>query len=325
VAHSSLHPSGNEPGAPAGDETVTILIIEDTQGVREELCRVVESLGYRAIGAQSGLEGLRLVRDCHPSLVLLDVVMPSLDGYKVASLIKAQPGFTPVVLLTGLNDLDSKRRGQAAGADDFVTKPVVPLELNIRIAAMLRIKALHNQLDAANRRLAELAETDPLTALANRRGFDVSFGDEFARARRYRRELALLMVDIDHFKKVNDQHGHPVGDQVLRAVAQTLASEVRQSDRVGRLGGEEFAVLAPEINAPGALTLAERLRRAVEELNIPIGNGSLRVTISIGVNYWNGLEEVEMSDLLKHADEALYKAKQGGRNRSLLAPPRNTK
>jgi diguanylate cyclase (GGDEF)-like protein len=298
-----------------------ILVIEDVQAIRDELCRVVEALGYRAISAESGLEGLRMVRDCHPSLVLLDVVMPSLDGYKVASLIKAQPGFTPVVLLTGLNDLDSKRRGQAAGADDFLSKPVVPLELQIRIAAMLRIRALHKQLDAANRRLAELAETDPLTSLANRRGFDIGFSDEFSRARRYRRELAVLMVDIDHFKRVNDRHGHPAGDAVLRAVAQSLASEVRRTDRVGRLGGEEFAVLAPEITAAGALALAERLRRAVEELPIATDSGMIRVTISTGVRYWNGFDHTEMGDLLKHADEALYRAKQSGRNRSLLFQP----
>ncbi len=301
------------------EETALILVIDDVEASRNELARMVETLGYRALTAPSGLEGLKLVREARPSLVLLDVVMPSIDGYKIAAMIKAHPRFVPVMLLTGLDDLESKRRGQAAGADDFLSKPVEPLELQIRIAAMLRIKSLTDALDAANRRLSELAETDSLTGVANRRGFDALFAREHERAQRYRRPLAVLMVDIDHFKAVNDHHGHATGDAVLRAAALALAETVRQSDHVGRLGGEEFAVLAPEVGPAGGLALAERLRRKIAELDVPTDAGAIRVTVSVGCVAWDGQGRQEMDELLKQADAALYQAKETGRNRSILA------
>ena len=245
-----------------------VLIIDDTKASRDELARAVEEVGHTAITADSGLEGLRLLKEAQPALVLLDVEMPNIDGYKIVAAIKQQPRFVPVMLLTARTDLDSKRRAQAAGADDFVSKPVVALELQIRMAAMLRIKSLTDALDAANRRLAELADTDGLTGIANRRRFDALLTGEFERALRYLRPLSLAIVDIDHFKRVNDQHGHAVGDQALKAIAAAMAETIRQSDHVGRLGGEEFAVIAPEVGATGGFTLADRLRRRAEALRV---------------------------------------------------------
>jgi diguanylate cyclase (GGDEF)-like protein len=296
----------------------TILIIDDVAASRDELAAMVEGLGHRAVVAASGLEGLGLLREVRPSLVLLDLVMPDVDGFKVAAAIKSQPLFVPVVLLTAIDDIESKRRGQAAGADDCLTKPVVPLELQIRIAAMLRIKSLTDELDAANRRLAELAETDGLTNIANRRRFDRMYAHEHERADRYARPLSVLLCDLDHFKRVNDTYGHGAGDQVLLATAQALARTVRQSDTVGRLGGEEFGVLAPEVGPSGALALGERLRRAVEVLE-PAPSGGPRVTISVGAVAWDGRGKVDMATLLERADKALYEAKQSGRNRVVLA------
>jgi diguanylate cyclase (GGDEF)-like protein len=259
------------------------------------------------------------VQELRPDLVLLDVVMPTWDGFKVASIIKSQARFVPVILLTSLADIDSKRRGQAAGADDFLTKPVNPIELQIRISAMLRIKALTDELGLANRRLAELAQTDALTGLHNRRYFDACYAEECERANRYGRPLGVLALDIDHFKSVNDTYGHGAGDDVLREVARSLSTScVRRADRVARVGGEEFAIIAVETELAGLLTLAERLRRGVEELRITTASQELRVTVSIGAAAWPRGAGFEPGMLHADADAALYDAKRGGRNRVVV-------
>jgi diguanylate cyclase (GGDEF)-like protein len=296
--------------------SLTILIIDDTKTTREELRRMVEEMGYAVLLAESGFEGLRIAQQQAPSLVLLDVEMPDFDGYKIAAAIKQLPRFVPVMLLTARTDVEAKRRGQAAGADDFLSKPVSPLELQIRIAAMLRIKSLTDQLDAANRRLAELADTDGLTGLANRRRFDQVFAVEHERADRYKRPLSIGIVDIDHFKKINDTHGHATGDLALKAVAAALAETIRQSDHVARMGGEEFGIVAPEVGPSGALALGERLRKRVEGLSLFDEEVKpFPVTISVGVVAWDGQVKIAPEALLKAADDALYQAKQSGRNR----------
>jgi diguanylate cyclase (GGDEF)-like protein len=276
-------------------------------------------MGHRTLTASGGMEGLKLAQTHNPSLVLMDVEMPKFDGYKIAAAIKQLPRFTPVMLLTARSDVEVKRRAQAAGADDFLAKPVSAPELQIRIAAMLRIRSLTEQLDAANRRLAELADTDGLTGIANRRHFDQVLSDEHKRATRYKRPLSLAMVDIDHFKKINDTHGHAIGDVALKAVSAALAETIRQSDRVARLGGEEFGIVAPEVGPAGGFTLGERLRKRVEELTVAGEAGPFPVTISIGVVSWDGACPTTIESLLKSADDALYQAKASGRNRVVLS------
>jgi two-component system cell cycle response regulator len=307
--------------ATARGERPSVLIIDDGRVEREELARMLDGLGYAPICAESPFEGVRMVQELRPDLVLLDVVMPTWDGYKVVSLIKSQASFTPVILLTSLNDLDSKRRGQAAGADDFLSKPVTPLELQIRMSALLRIKALTDELATANRRLAELAQTDPLTGLHNRRMFDSSYAEECGRSLRYGRPLGVLALDLDHFKSINDRYGHGGGDDVLRAVARSLSTAcVRRADRVARIGGEEFAIIAVETDRNGLLTLAERLRKAISELSIRTGEHTLQVTVSIGAAAWTQGCDTEPGHLLEQADAALYAAKRSGRDRVVAQP-----
>jgi diguanylate cyclase (GGDEF)-like protein len=297
-------------------ERRTVLIIDDGALARAEMARMVDGLGYLPVCAETAFEGVRMVQELRPDLVLLDVVMPTWDGFKVASIIKSQARFVPVILLTSLADIDSKRRGQAAGADDFLTKPVTPLELQIRISAMLRIKALTDELALANRRLAELAQTDALTGLHNRRYFDGCYAEECERARRYGRPLGVLALDIDHFKSINDTWGHAAGDDVLREVARCLSTAcVRRADRVARTGGEEFAIIAVETELAGLLTLAERLRRGVEDLCVSTAGQELRVSVSIGAAAWSREAKLEPAALHGDADAALYEAKRQGRNR----------
>jgi two-component system, cell cycle response regulator len=296
-------------------ENPLILVIDDVSASRSELVRVVGSLGYRTAEASNGLQALQLIKRLRPSLVLLDVVMPVMDGFKIAAAVKAMPIFVPVILLTGLDDVDSKRRGQSAGADDFLAKPISPIELHIRISAMLRIKSLTDALEEARAKLAELADTDPLTGIANRRSFERTLGAESQRALRYRHPLSLIIFDIDHFKRVNDTHGHAAGDAVIRAVAQAARDEARNTDSVARIGGEEFAVMLPETDMPGACVFAERLRVRVSMLSIPCDRSLLRVTISLGSATWACEDGFAAADLLLEADEALYGSKRNGRNR----------
>jgi diguanylate cyclase (GGDEF)-like protein len=290
-----------------------ILIVDDETLHCRHLARNVEDWGAIAFPAQTLAEALRLHREAAPDIVLLDVIMPDVDGFKLAQRFKREAPFVPIILLTALDDIASKERGLLAGADECLTKPVNLVELRIRVSSMLRIKRLANQLEAANARLSALATVDPLTQLVNRRVLDERMTLELKRARRYRVPLACLLIDVDHFKSVNDTRGHPVGDMVLAAIAGTLAGTIRDTDLVGRYGGEEFMVLAPQTSLAQGGLLGERLRKGVESQKTSEPDFPL-VTVSIGVA---STEQTMASpeDLVALADGALYRAKRAGRNR----------
>jgi len=292
-----------------------VLLVDDDRTMVETLGELVTSCGYQALPAHTWSDALRIFRRANPDIVLLDVMMPTIDGYKLARMIKAEAeSFVPIILITGLDDLESKRRGMASGADDFLTKPVAPLELQIRLNAMLRIKELTDQLATANAKLGELAVTDALTGLCNRRALYEHLDREFNRSRRYGNPFAVLMIDIDHFKTVNDTWGHAAGDRVLVAVSSTLRETIRKTDVVGRYGGEEFVILAPETTLEAACVLGERLRARVEESTAALEQmpGG---TVSVGIACNENVSAETSEDLVQHADAALYEAKEGGRNR----------
>jgi len=295
-----------------------VLVVDDDRLQRTHTMSLVEEWEAHGVGAQTAAEAIRLYRAETPDIVLLDVVMPDVDGYKLSKLLKADAaGFVPIIMLTALEDLGAKRRGLAAGADEFLTKPIKPIDLKIRVASMLRIRRLAGDLEDANRRLEMLAGLDPLTQLPNRRILKERLEQEFARASRYKRPLSCMMIDVDHFKRVNDDRGHLVGDEVLIRVASTIASTIRKSDLAGRYGGEEFLVIAPETADKGAVTLAERIRETVatgarESSSLPA------VTVSIGVATTE-LGVGSAQELIGRADKALYAAKDAGRNRVVLA------
>ena len=314
---------GEEPGsnADSGEWLATslkgarVLVVDDDRLQRTQTMRLVAEWEAEGVGAQTAAEAIRLYRAEKPDIVLLDVLMPNVDGYKLSKLLKADSGFVPIIMVTALEDVGAKRRGLAAGADEFLTKPVNPVDLKIRVSSMLRIRRLAQDLEEANRRLEALAGVDPLTQLPNRRVLKERFDQEFARFVRYRRPLACLILDVDHFKRVNDDHGHLVGDEILARVGSKISSTIRKSDLAGRFGGEEFLVIAPETTSSGAATLAERLRHAIGSAT----EGTLpRVTVSIGVATTE-LSTRAADDLLRHADEALYAAKEAGRNRVVVA------
>ena len=302
-----------------------ILVVDDVATNVRLLSGYLSREGYRVSVASDGEEALRSIEQLQPDLILLDVMMPGIDGFETCRRIRADEAtrHIPVILVTALNELDHKVRGQEAGADDFIAKPFDRDELIVRVRSMLRIKALHDrlnqkiaELESAKIRLRRLADTDALTSLYNKRYLQEGLRIEVARSLRYKNPLSMLMVDVDHFKEINDQEGHPTGDSVLQQLATTLVNGVRGIDLVARYGGEEFAVLLPETTESGAALVAERLRNTVERQRFLDDQGEPLHPISISVGIASLDARLESSEaLIKAADDALYEAKRLGRNR----------
>jgi diguanylate cyclase (GGDEF)-like protein len=308
--------------------TSKVLVVEDSRTQLEWLVQVLEREGYTVEEAADGNEALRKVRAGPPDLVLLDLILPDMDGLEVLRVLKARPEeqFIPVIILSVKSDLDSKVKGLRVGADDFLAKPFAEAEILARCAAMLRIKHLQERLRDVQRALEQQSVTDALTGLKNRRFFDERLPEEFRRAQRYGDNLSLVMIDLDHFKEVNDRYGHPAGDAVLRDAASLIRGSIRDPDICARYGGDEFAVILPKTHMSGALAVAERMRRELEakEYAIPhagaaAGSGgearrTVRVSASIGIAFYPSKDVTSGELLLQCADQALYQGKRAGRN-----------
>ena len=293
-----------------------ILIVDDDVELRALLRAVLEGDGHAVLEATTGEEALQHLRRKRPSLVLLDVMMPDMDGFQVVAEIRRLGGpFVPIILLTALDDPAARAHGIDVGADEVLKKPIHPFELRLRVRAMLRIQHLAGELHDANRRLKQQARTDELTRLRNRRGLRAALLREFRRVERYGGELSLVAFDVDRFKQVNDRYGHAVGDQVLREVGRALQTGLRQVDVVARTGGEEFVVVMPETPLHDALQVAERLRREVAAAQVPVGDSHVAVTISGGVVSFGPGRFQSPEEMLAAADAALYRAKAEGRDR----------
>jgi two-component system cell cycle response regulator len=288
---------------------LNILIAEDEPISRLRLQSTLQRWGYSVTTAVDGSEALHeMEKPDRPAIAILDRMMPNVDGLEVCRAIRAAltHGYVYVILLTSLDREEDIIAGFDAGADDYITKPFSLHELQARIRTGVRIVELHQQLTAA-------AMHDPLTGLLNRRAFFESFEKEVARARRQQLSLGILMVDLDHFKQVNDQFGHLAGDAVLCETARRLRARVRTTDIVGRYGGEEFVVALPGSDLKQAVAIAEEFRNCIASEPFAIPSGRLSMTTSVGVvTTW---DMAEADHLLKTADEALYRAKAGGRNR----------
>jgi diguanylate cyclase (GGDEF)-like protein len=302
-----------------------ILVVDDSKTQLDWVQAVLVREGFDVRTAVDGKEAIRKVRTEPPDLVLLDMVLPDMDGLEVLRIVKAKSDehFIPVIILSVKADLDSKVAGLRIGADDFLAKPFAEAELLARCAAMLRIKKLQDELRATQRKLEEQSITDSLTGLRNRRFFDERLHEEFGRAQRYSDPVSLIMLDLDHFKRVNDRYGHQVGDMVLREAAGLLKGSLRDPDIPARYGGEEFAVILPKTHVQGALAVAERVWRAIGNKLFRHSHGDgpgagppveLRVTVSLGVAFFPSKDITTAQLLVKFADEALYQAKNSGRN-----------
>ena len=306
----------------------TLLVIEDSPSQRAKIRQALEPVGLfeRILESGNGLEGLKLLLSEPVDVVLCDVEMPGLDGEKLLQIKESRADVrdVPLLFLSATTDLDRQVRLIEAGACDSIVKPFHPSELVARLRLHLKIKLLQCELRDKNEQLSRLSTTDPLTGLRNRRYVDEILNIEVLRARRYRSPLTLLMADLDHFKRVNDEHGHQAGDAVLRGVAEVLRSSLRATDVGGRYGGEEFIVIMAQNAVDGATRFAERWCQAVEAARFVIADGrGVETTISIGVAGYRDPEQTA-SDLIAEADAALYAAKQTGRNQvqvSALSKP----
>jgi two-component system cell cycle response regulator len=298
---------------------VKILIAEDDVTSRLLLKRVLESWGYEVTATRDGDEALQALQgEVAPRLAILDWMMPGMDGVDVCRRVRARETLQPtyIILLTALGDKESVVTGLNAGADDYVGKPYDPDELHARLEVGRRLVELNDELLEAQHALEILARTDALTGVLNRGAIVEELEMEAERASREGRPLGLGMLDIDHFKLVNDTYGHAAGDEVLREVVQRVLGVMRPYDTFGRFGGEEFLVLVPGSGERELVAVLERIRSAIGSSPIVVDGHELVVTVSLG----GATRSRESADgLIARADDALYTAKEHGRDRVVLA------
>lgn len=299
-----------------------ILLADDEPIARTMLEHWLVGWGYEVTLARDGESALQALKD-DPELRLLvvDWVMPKKDGIEVCKAIRNGPQepYVYVVLLTAKDDKSDIIAGLDAGADDYLVKPCNPLELKVRLRAGRRVIELQEQLVKARESLRFEAMHDSLTGLLNRGAVLEQLSKELLRASRHGAPVSVLMGDLDHFKSINDTHGHAAGDAVLRETSRRLKAGVRAYDSVGRLGGEEFIAVLPECDAKTGLSVAQRLCRSLADTPTTYGGRAIAHSISIGVAATDQYGAARADELIRAADAALYRAKHAGRSRALLA------
>ncbi len=300
-----------------------ILLVEDSKTQAEKVSVFLKKEGYDVIWVEDGKSAINAAKTQTLDLILLDIVLPDLNGKEVCRWLKLNQGTKgiPVIMLTAKGSTPDKVTGLESGADDYISKPFEEMELNARIYACLRTKSLQDELRLKNRQLEELLErvevlavTDPLTELFNRRRFETVLEKEFKRTERYKTPLSGLMIDIDHFKAINDNHGHHVGDMVLHDLAKILKSVFREIDIIARWGGEEFVVLLPQTDKAAALKSATRVMKMISSHKFP-SMPDKKITVSIGVASAPSPDIESGEKMINECDIAMYEAKKNGRNR----------
>lgn len=290
----------------------TILVVDDMRSQALVLKQILQS-EWSIKTAQTGLDALVIAAENPaPDLILLDVTMPKMDGYKVCLQLKSNNATQdiPIIFITALADQGNETFGLQLGAVDYIIKPLNAPIVRARVRNHLALQRAREELALKNKELEQLAIQDKLTGLYNRRKLDESLTQEITRAGRYDRPLSIIILDLDHFKEVNDTHGHPAGDAVLVETASRLHDVLRTSDILGRWGGEEFLILCPETGLNAAVGLANRLRRNFTANEFP-AVGHLTASFGVAAHHTGDLPET----LLARADTALYCAKNSGRNR----------
>jgi diguanylate cyclase (GGDEF)-like protein len=294
------------------------VLVADDEAVSQRMLEAsMRKWGYDVVTAKDGLEALQILQQADaPNLAVLDWMMPGLDGVQLCREIRRRQAerYTYVVLLTGKNTKIDVVEGLDSGADDYVIKPYDAQELQVRLRTGKRILYLQEQLIAARESLREQATHDSLTGLWNRAAVFEILANELARQKRHGGSIAIAMIDLDHFKRINDEYGHQIGDQTLRAAAEAMTRCTRRYDAVGRFGGEEFLIILPGCDKMNALSHAERVRAAVSNLTVKVPGRFLTVTASVGVATVLAGSDIDSCLLIRAADTALYRAKNNGRN-----------
>ncbi len=310
----------------------TILVVDDYPANLHVLLESLKDAGYKALIAINGESAIRQADFAKPDMIILDVMMPGMDGFETCRRLKKQPNTQeiPVLFMTALSETVDKLKGFQVGGVDYITKPFNIVELLARVSVHLELKWAREALEHANQELQDaneklrrsqaqlerMARIDPLTELANRRDMLERLEQETQRSERASSSFALVLCDIDDFKRVNDTHGHDCGDVVLVSVAKLLRDNLRGQDHVARWGGEEFLLLLADTDESGAARLAERIRAAVAGAAYPYSDQSLAISMTFGVSMYQAGEG--MHACLIHADQALYQGKEQGKNRVVV-------
>jgi len=302
------------------DRASTILVVDDNKVIRQLATTLLTKKNHTVITAENGAQAIEMASAHCPLVILLDVVMPDFDGYEVCKRLKSdvRTKDIPIIMVTGKTESVDKIRGFDLGAADYVTKPFDHGELLARVATQLKMKLLWDELQQKNQQLEENVKRDGLTNLYNNRYFHECIKEEFSRAVRYKIPLSCSILDIDHFKKVNDTYGHLAGDEILRMVAQLILNSTRDVDFAARYGGEEFALLLPHTEILKARIVCERIRKNIASETFTWEGTEIKITVSLGLSGIPDDTPRTPDDLIKAADQCLYAAKADGRNRVML-------
>ena len=302
-------------------QTLNILIVDDSQSDRTTLGTIIRSYGCNVIESGSGTEALEyfLKLSGKIDLILLDVVMPNMNGFETSLRIRdiektRNDEWCPIIFLSGKSDAKHIKKGIESGGDDYIAKPINTTILKAKINAMQRISNMRKDLITTKKQLYTLANTDELTKLPNRRCFNKVLENEISRSLRYNIPLSLAYMDLDHFKKINDTYGHDFGDTVLQSIAKLFTNNLRSEDSIARIGGEELCICLPGANARHSIKPCERYRCLIEALIIHDKDKNISVTASFGLTSFIPSSD-DSNSLIIRADKALFLAKKNGRNR----------
>lgn len=297
------------------NESPKILVVDDDENSLAIVELALQKQNYLTKAIRDGEQALSAIIQWEPQLVILDINMPGLDGYDLLKRIRLKSKYISVIFLSGLGDPQDIVQGLDAGADDYITKPFKIEELLARVRAQLRNKTLQDQLFDANIKLKQLVDIDDLTGLHNMRSLYERLDKEISRCRRFSGHVAVIMMDMDHFKSVNDNNDHLFGSYVLSEVGGLVRANVRKFDHAARYGGDEFIIILSEVELRGAIIFCERLRKSVQDHPMINGKNYAELTCSLGLAIISQNEaSIDAISLVKMADKALYEAKAKGRN-----------
>jgi two-component system cell cycle response regulator len=300
----------------AAAQDLQVLVVDDSPVYRKLVQQALEGNPYSLMFAKSGREALELFARHLPAMVITDWLMPDFSGLDLCQQLRADihRGYTYIILLTSIAEKGNVVKGLAAGADDYLTKPFDPGELLARIGVGRRIIDLHRQIDAKNKLLEEMAHSDSLTGLPNRRAIEEWAARQLRAAARHGFPYWVVLADLDSFKSINDTYGHVGGDAMLKKFADMLKTVVRASDICGRLGGDEFVMVITHVEAEAIFKTVERFREQLAQQQFELAFERVSITASFGIAGPNGKENIDFTTLLRRADKALYAAKRAGRN-----------
>lgn len=298
-----------------------ILVIDDDKDNLEILLEPLRWEGYDARGAMTEKDAHKIIESWIPHVVILDWIAPSMAGLRVLRTIRQRLAHVSCVFVSENSSTEAIIEALDSGADDYIVKPFVPLELLARIRSQLRIRDLHEQLLYANEKLKELVDTDDLTGLYNMRSLYQRLDFELERGRRFGRDACVVMMDMDYFKTVNDGHDHLFGSYVLSEIGKIIRANTRNIDIPARYGGDEFLMVLTETNHEGAMHFCERLRDNIEKTVFRNGEDSKKLTASLGFAITLPGENISARELVRRADHALYEAKRNGRNQVRFYQP----